>query len=87
MVNVRLSLRVLFCVLLAGTLWLPVSVGAQAETAASDSGVTIHVVQRGENLFRIAQGYGLTVEELARMNGITDPSNILVGRGCSYRVV
>ncbi|MBI5669804.1 MAG: LysM peptidoglycan-binding domain-containing protein [Chloroflexi bacterium] len=43
-------------------------------------GVTIHVVQRGENLFRIALQYGLTVDELARLNGIADPGNIQVGQ-------
>jgi murein DD-endopeptidase MepM/ murein hydrolase activator NlpD len=42
--------------------------------------VTIHVVQRGENLFRIAQSYGLTVDALAQINGITDPASIDVGQ-------
>ncbi|MEL7234664.1 MAG: LysM peptidoglycan-binding domain-containing protein, partial [Chloroflexota bacterium] len=41
---------------------------------------TIHVVQRGENLFRIALGYGLTTEALANLNGINDPASIQVGQ-------
>ncbi|MEM6284645.1 MAG: LysM peptidoglycan-binding domain-containing protein, partial [Chloroflexota bacterium] len=41
---------------------------------------TIHVVQRGENLFRIALGYGLTTEALATLNGIDDPASIQVGQ-------
>jgi murein DD-endopeptidase MepM/ murein hydrolase activator NlpD len=43
-------------------------------------GMTIHVVQRGENLFRIAMQYGLTTEQLAAINGITDLGNIQVGQ-------
>jgi murein DD-endopeptidase MepM/ murein hydrolase activator NlpD len=42
--------------------------------------VTIHVVQRGETLYRIAQQYGLTVSDLAALNGLLDPSNIKVGQ-------
>lgn len=39
-----------------------------------------HVVSPGENLFRIALGYGLTTAELAAANGITDASRIFVGQ-------
>jgi LysM repeat protein len=39
-----------------------------------------HVVQPGENLFRIALGYGLTTAELAGANGIADTSRIFVGQ-------
>jgi len=45
-----------------------------------DSNLTVHVVQRGENLFRIALQYNLTTGEVAEANGITDMSNILVGQ-------
>jgi murein DD-endopeptidase MepM/ murein hydrolase activator NlpD len=48
--------------------------------SAQDSSITIHVVQRGETLFRIAQRYGVTVEQLALLNSISNPSNILVGQ-------
>ena len=33
----------------------------------------VHVVQRGENLFSIAQQYGRTLEEVAQANGIAPP--------------
>jgi LysM repeat protein len=39
-------------------------------------GTRTHTVRAGENLFRIALRYGLTTEELARANGITNPSLI-----------
>lgn len=66
--------------LVAGMLWLPASVMGQDATAVDQPGVTIHVVQRGENLFRLAQRYGLTVDQIAQMNGITDPSSIYIGQ-------
>lgn len=40
----------------------------------------IHVVQRGENLFRIALRYGMTTHALAQANGIRNPSLIYVGQ-------
>jgi len=48
--------------------------------AQEDSTLTVHVVQRGENLYRISLGYGLTVDELARANGINNPNSIVVGQ-------
>lgn len=41
---------------------------------------TTHVVQPGENLFRIALRYGLTWPELASINGIDNPDRIFVGQ-------
>ncbi|RPJ01478.1 MAG: LysM peptidoglycan-binding domain-containing protein [Chloroflexi bacterium] len=46
---------------------------------AAQAGQT-HTVQTGENLFRIALRYGLTVETLASANGITDPAHIYAGQ-------
>ncbi len=70
----KYRLRILF--LVAGMLWLPASVVAQQ----TEPNVTIHVVQRGETLFRIALSYGVTVDELADLNRLADPGNILVGQ-------
>jgi lipoprotein NlpD len=39
-----------------------------------------HVVKPGENLFRIGKAYDIGFEELARVNGIRDPSQIRVGQ-------
>jgi LysM repeat protein len=43
-------------------------------------GARYHVVQPGENLFRIALAYGLTYPQLAAANGIANPSIIYVGQ-------
>jgi murein DD-endopeptidase MepM/ murein hydrolase activator NlpD len=40
----------------------------------------VHVVQRGENLFRIALRYNTTVEAIARANNIVNPRLIYVGQ-------
>lgn len=44
------------------------------------TGPTTHIVQAGENLFRIALRYGLTTEVVAQANGITNPALIYVGQ-------
>lgn len=49
-----------------------------AQDATPD--VIIHVVQRGETLFRIALRYGLTIDALSRANGLTNPNSIQVGQ-------
>jgi LysM repeat protein len=48
-------------------------------TAEGGSTVT-HVVQVGENLFRIALKYGTTVEAIAAANGIVNPNRIYEGQ-------
>lgn len=44
------------------------------------TGEQTHVVQPGENLFRIALRYGFTTAELAQYNGIANPNQISVGQ-------
>ncbi|NWG15609.1 MAG: LysM peptidoglycan-binding domain-containing protein [Chloroflexi bacterium] len=41
---------------------------------------TVHVVQPGENLFRIALRYGVGMEAIAQANGITDLRRVLAGQ-------
>jgi LysM repeat protein len=47
---------------------------------ASASGQLIHVVKRGENLYRIALRYGTTVQAIAARNGICNPNRIYAGQ-------
>jgi len=56
---------------------------SSASLSAQDTGdaaFTVHVVQRGENLFRIALAYDLFAEDIAEANGITDSDSIAVGQ-------
>lgn len=50
--------------------------GGAATTAPSGT----HVVQRGENLYRIGLKYGLTVTELMAANGLVNPNQIYAGQ-------
>ena len=63
--------------LLAGVLSISIASLAQEDT---ESVFTVHVVQRGENLFRIALQYDLFAEQVATANGITDSNSIIVGQ-------
>lgn len=50
--------------------------------SAQSSGpqTTVHIVQRGETLFSIAQRYSSTVDSITHANGISDPRQIYVGQ-------
>ena len=52
--------------------------GGQGQVVATNTPGT-HVVQPGENLFRIALRYNTTVEALATLNNITNPNLVFVG--------
>jgi murein DD-endopeptidase MepM/ murein hydrolase activator NlpD len=75
----RLCVYVVLALMLVSSGVVQQSAAQQAEPT-TQPGVTIHVVQRGENLFRIALNYGLTVEQIARVNGIGNTNNIQVGQ-------
>src|SRR5690606_18713539 len=46
----------------------------------TSDGITVHVVQRGETLYQIAMRYGVTINDLARFNGLVNAGNIQVGQ-------
>ena len=79
-----MRVRLFISLLMAGMLlWLPASLFAQQEatsTPAPPTGLTIHVVQRGDTLGTIAESLGMTVDALAKLNNISDPSMIYVGQ-------
>lgn len=50
---------------------------------ATRQGATVHVVQKGETLFRIAQRYGTTVERLCEANDLTKDSILRPGTALS----
>ncbi|HEY8418055.1 MAG TPA: LysM peptidoglycan-binding domain-containing protein [Limnochordales bacterium] len=47
--------------------------------AQSDGGV-FHIVKRGETLWDISRMYGVSVEQLAQLNELSDPSRIVIGQ-------
>jgi len=58
----------------------PATTTATLTPASPSSGPVTHVVQRGENLFRIALRYNTTVEAIASANGIANPALVYVGQ-------
>ena len=57
----------------------PAPTPAEAPKEAPAGEGRIHVVEKGENLYRISLRYGVTTDELAKTNGIEDPSRLEVG--------
>jgi LysM repeat protein len=51
--------------------------GGGAQSTPSADGTVIHVVQAGENLFRISLRYGVTVDEIVAANNLGSPDAIL----------
>jgi len=64
------------------TLTIPVPGTVEVDTAPPENTgeERIHIVQAGENLFRIGLQYGFTVDELASHNGIANPDRLEVGQ-------
>lgn len=56
---------------------LPAEVATVAPPTQSGG---VHVVQPGENLFRIGLQYGCSVNQMAAANGIVNPTRIFVGQ-------
>lgn len=53
---------------------------AEPTAETSSTGEIIHIVQPGDNLYRIGLRYGFTFQELAQYNGITNPDRLEVGQ-------
>ena len=49
-------------------------------TIPPPGGGRTHIVQPGENLFRIALMYSVTIEDITRANNIVNPRYIYVGQ-------
>src|SRR5215813_936060 len=71
----RSALTIAHVIMLIGLL----AVFTVLPTTAQDNQTT-HVVQRGENLYRIALHYGISVDALTKANNITDSSRIFAGQ-------
>lgn len=76
-----IPLRYLFClVLLSGALLLTVNFARAAAPAQQSDEPTTYTVQPGDTLTAIANRYGMTVEELLDLNGLSDRDFVYVGQ-------
>jgi LysM repeat protein len=74
-----MKLRRLLIVVLAVALLLGAPVGPTS-AAPFNTCVAYHVVQVGENLYRIGLQYGITFDVLMQVNGILNPNLVYVGQ-------
>lgn len=58
----------------------PLSGEDGGEQEGSDVAGVVHVVRRGQTLYRIARTYGIEPADLMQANGITDPRTLAVGQ-------
>lgn len=58
---------------------------APRPTVSPSSSPTVHVVQRGDSLWRIANRHGMEVNELARLNGLDPARPLQVGQRLRLR--
>ena len=49
-------------------------------SSSGNSGGTRYTIQSGDTLFSVARKFGVSVQEIASLNGIADPSQIRVGQ-------
>ncbi|NJL93460.1 MAG: LysM peptidoglycan-binding domain-containing protein [Anaerolineae bacterium] len=77
--------RTIFALLTAGLLALPVWIAQTPTRAEASVCAQTHLVQRGENLYRLAQRYNTSVGTLQLLNGISNPSRIFVGQSLCVR--
>lgn len=84
--SVRVGTIVLALVIVLAAVIAPASAKAAPTQRASESitaswgCVAWHTVRRGENLTRISRIYGVSVWQIAQVNGIYNPSLIFVGQ-------
>lgn len=55
-------------------------VAAAPKASAADKETREHRVAVGENLYRISKNYGVSVQQIARLNGLSDVTAITVGQ-------
>jgi murein DD-endopeptidase MepM/ murein hydrolase activator NlpD len=66
-------------VLAAGCAGRPSSPPARPQARPEAPARVVHVMQRGETLYRLSRHYGVSVDEIVRANGIRDVSDVPVG--------
>ena len=56
-----------------------------AKTSGSDKGSITHTVKSGDNLWDISKKYGVSVEQIKKLNGLTDKSVLKIGQKLKIR--
>ena len=56
-----------------------------AKTSSSGNGSITHTVKSGDNLWDISKKYGVSVEQIKKLNGLTDKSVLRIGQKLKIR--
>ena len=72
-------LCLLFSPIVLALLWAAPAGATTLDTVPGQNQI-VHVVQPGENLFRISLRYGTTVDAIMAANGLTDPNAVYAGQ-------
>lgn len=78
--NKVLVVRIFLLGLMAGALLPGMAFAAPPGNTHQAQSEAYHVVQSGQNLFRISLQYGTSVQALMQANGIADPTRVYVGQ-------
>ena len=70
----------LIAVMIVGVQFAWHTTEAQASSASAGTGPTTYFVKKGDTLTSIAKRYGVTIQAIAKLNGIKSTSKILVGQ-------
>lgn len=66
--------------LITASLLLALSLAAPAAAQTGSTGPTVHEVAWGENLYRIALHYGVSVDAIVAANGLSGPDRVFAGQ-------
>jgi LysM repeat protein len=53
---------------------------ASKSQSKTTSGSVVHTVKSGDNLWDISKKYGVSVEQIKKLNGLTDKSVLKIGQ-------
>lgn len=73
-------MRAVHLLLPLAALFVITACGGRSDPPPPDLKTSVHVVRKGENLYRLSKRYGTTVDAIARANHLRDPTAIAVGQ-------
>ena len=61
-------------------LWVAIALALGCASTPDDSAGLTHILQPGENLYRLSQFYGVSVDDIVKANDIDDVTELEVGQ-------
>jgi murein DD-endopeptidase MepM/ murein hydrolase activator NlpD len=64
----------------AVALWVAIAIALGCASTPDDSAGLTHILQPGENLYRLSQFYGVSIDDIVKANDIDDVTELKVGQ-------